>query len=75
MRTLQASHPVAERLVTRLQDQLGLPDAEARRTAAHLMALTFGVQLFGPFIFEATGADEAGVRRDLSRAAMSLAHR
>jgi AcrR family transcriptional regulator len=75
MRTLQASHPVAERLVTRLQDQLGLAEDEARRTAAHLMALTFGVQLFGPFIFEATGADEAGVQADLTRAAISLARR
>ncbi len=73
MRSLQSSHPVAERLVGRLQSELGLQDDVARRTAAHLMALTFGVQLFGPFIFEATGADEAAVNDDLTRAAITLA--
>jgi AcrR family transcriptional regulator len=73
MRGLQSSHPVAERLVERLRDQLGLPEAEARRTAAHLMALTFGINVFGPFIFEATGADEDAVRRSLPDAAITLA--
>jgi AcrR family transcriptional regulator len=73
MRTLQSSHPVAERLVARLEDQLGLAEDEARRTAAHLMALTFGFQLFAPFIFDATGADESVVQQDLIRAAVTLA--
>jgi len=75
MRSLQSSHPVAERLVSRLQSQLGLSADEARRAAAHLMALTFGVQLFGPFICEATGADAGDLRHDLTRAAVSLARR
>jgi AcrR family transcriptional regulator len=73
MRGLQSSHPVAERLVDRLQEQLGLTDDAARRTAAHLMALTFGINLFGEFIFEATGADEDDVRRSLPSAAIRLA--
>lgn len=72
MSTLQASHPVAERLVRRFRDHTGLSDPEARRAAAHLMALTFGLQLFGPFIFDATGADEAAVHDDLVRAAVAL---
>jgi AcrR family transcriptional regulator len=61
IRNLQSSYPVAERLVA----QLG-GDAEARRAAAHLMALAFGLQLFGPFIVDATGVDEAALRHDLA---------
>jgi AcrR family transcriptional regulator len=72
MRGLQTSHPVAERLVDRLRDRGGLSEGEARRAAAHTMALTFGLQLFGPFIFDATGADEADVHADLARAAVTL---
>jgi AcrR family transcriptional regulator len=72
MTTLQSSHPVAERLVTRLQDVAGLPEREARRAAAHMMALTFGLQLFGPFILDATGADERAVHDDLASAAIVL---
>ena len=72
MRSLQTSHPVAERLVERLRARGGLSEGEARRAAAHTMALTFGLQLFGPFIFDATGADEADVHADLARAAVTL---
>lgn len=71
MRSLQSSHPVAERLVERLRRD-GLAEDEARRAAAHTMALAFGLQLFGPFIFDATGADETAVRQDLARAAVAL---
>jgi TetR/AcrR family transcriptional regulator, repressor for neighboring sulfatase len=55
---LQSTHPVADRLVERLGG-----DDEARLTAARLMALAFGLQLLGPFIAEATGADLARLAR------------
>lgn len=63
---VQSTHPVADHLVARLGG-----DDEARRTAAHLMALAFGLQLFGPFIAQATGADMTQVARSLTAPAPS----
>jgi AcrR family transcriptional regulator len=63
---LQSSHPVADHLVARLGG-----NADARVAAARLMALAFGLHLFGPFIAEATGADLADVARSLTSPATS----
>ncbi|HEY8545314.1 MAG TPA: helix-turn-helix domain-containing protein [Acidimicrobiales bacterium] len=60
----QSSHPVADHLVARL----GGDDA-ARRAAARLMALAFGVHLFGPFIAEATGIEVTEVARSVTDSA------
>ena len=58
---LQSTHPVADHLVARLGG-----DEDARLAAARLMALAFGLHLFGPFIAEATGADLANIARSLT---------
>lgn len=74
IRALQTTHPVADHLVARLRaaEPGPLPEAEARRAAGHLMALAFGLQLFGPFVAEATGTTESALRTDLAQAAVLL---